>query len=210
VFTVKKYIIGLLIGTIVFSGIAIVDDIIVKISMAAASSLAFTIVGSFYSAGLITSRAEGGKARMIIFVVLLFSLLYIFTQIAKGIIWLFSFPMWIYIVILLVSTTLLILVMLYKDKKTKEKYKQEIVVDNQTSKFNEITLDIRELLRNENENNYIKAYHYEPHSPGLEYVKVYKNALKHSKIKGYIKMDNAAAFWGDVYYAEDKRWISYK
>jgi hypothetical protein len=115
--------------------------------------------------------------------------------------------------------------MLYKDKKTKEKYKQEIVVDNQTSKFNEITLDItnnlvekpieqlktiRELLRNENENNYIKAYHYEPHSPGLEYVKVYKNALKHSKIKGYIKMDNAAAFWGDVYYAEDKRWISYK
>lgn len=39
-FTVKKYIVGLLIGTIVFSGIAIVDDMIVKISMAAASSLA--------------------------------------------------------------------------------------------------------------------------------------------------------------------------
>lgn len=224
-FTVKKYIIGLLIGAIAFSGIAIVDDIIIKISMAVASSLAFTIVGSFYSAGLITSRVEGGKARMIIFVVLLFFLLYIFTQIAKGIIWLFSFPMWVYIVILLFSITLLILVMLYKDKKTKEKYKQEIVVESQVSKSNAITQDItnnvvekpieqlktiRELLSNEDEKNYIKAYHNDPHSPGLEYVKVYKSALKYSKIKGYIKMDNATAFWGDVYFAEDKRWIIYE
>lgn len=221
-FTVKKYIIGLLIGAIAFSGIAIVDDIILKISMAAASSLAFTIVGSFYSAGLITSKAEGGKARMIIFVVLLCFFLYVFAQIAKGIIWLFSFPIWIYIVLLLSSTLLLVLVMLYKDKKTKEKYSTLIEYKNgdvpsnvntshvqtidETQLVEELKT-IRELLLNENNQNYIKAFHNDPHSPGLEYVKVYKSALNHSKIKGYIKMDNAASFWADVYYACDKIWL---
>lgn len=122
IFTVKKYIIGLLIGTIIFSGIAFVDEIIVKISMAAASSLAFTLVGSFYSAGIISSKAQGGKVRITLFVVLLILFLYVFTQIAKGIVWFFSFPIWIYIVILTISTGLLIVVMLIRDKKTREQY----------------------------------------------------------------------------------------
>ncbi|QLY40723.1 hypothetical protein HF295_07615 [Hujiaoplasma nucleasis] len=223
-FTVKKYIIGLLIGTMIFSGIAIVDDMIVKISMAAASSVAFTVVGSFYSAGLITSKAEGGKARMIIFVILLCFFQYVFTQIAKGIIWLFSFPIWIYIAILSFSIAVLILVMLYKDKKVKQKYNAIFKIENRVDDSSEQTLNkspsvddnpivkymtIRELLKNEKNLDYIKAYHNNPHSPGLEYVKVYKSALNHSKIKGYIKMDNATAFWGDVYYAEDRRWMKF-
>ncbi len=211
-----------MIGAIAFSGIALVDELIVKISMVAASSLAFTIVGSFYSAGIITSRADGGKARMVLFVILLLFFLYVFTQIANGVIWLFSFPIWIYIVILFIATLLLIIVMLYKDKKTKKLYiaskKEDIYVvanvDDTIQKSYEAEIPptkelttIRELLIREKNQNYIKAYHNDPHSPGLQYVKVYKSALNHSEIKGYIKMDNAAAFWGDVYYSEDKRWI---
>lgn len=220
-FTVKKYIVGLLIGTIAFSGIAIVDDVIVKFSMAAASSLAFTIVGSFYSAGLITSKAEGGKARLYLFVILLGIFLYIFTQIAKGIIWLFSFPMWVYIVVVIISVCLIVLIMMIKDKKAKSVYQESIikhvvndsqelkgqVVSVETSSVDSRGKSIRELLREEENLDYILAYHNNPHSPGLEYVKVYQSALKHRTIKGYIKMDRAAAFWGDVYYAEDKRWF---
>lgn len=162
---------------------------------------------------------------MIIFVILLCFFLYVFTQIAKGIIWLFSFPIWIYIAILSFSITVLSLVMLYKDKKIKQKYNAIVKIENRVDDSSEQTLHkhpsgeeksivkymtIRELLENEKNLDYIKAYHNDPHSPGLEYVMIYKSALKHSKIKGYIKMDNAAAFWGDVYYAEDKRWFSYE
>ena len=221
-FTVKKYIIGLLIGAIAFSGIALVDEVIVKISMASASSLAFTIVGSFYSAGIITSKAEGGEARLALFVILLSFFLYVFTQIAKGVVWLFSFSIWIYIAILLSATILLILVMLYRDKKAKElyikskkgnndfvtlEYKNTEMNSNLEVQSTEKLRTIREILLSENNQTYIKAYNNDPHSPGLEYVKVYKSALNHSRIKGYIKMDNAAAFWGDVYFSEDKRWI---
>ncbi|MDD4069593.1 MAG: hypothetical protein PHF05_03980 [Candidatus Izemoplasmatales bacterium] len=60
-FTVKKYIIGLILGTMIFSGFAIVDDLIVKLSMGVAASLAFSIVGSLYTAGLISSKADGEK-----------------------------------------------------------------------------------------------------------------------------------------------------
>lgn len=78
-FTIKKYIIGLILGTMIFCGIAIVDDLIVKLSMGIAASLAFSIVGSLYTAGLISSKADGGKARVVIFVFLLAFFLYVFT-----------------------------------------------------------------------------------------------------------------------------------
>ena len=118
-FTVKKYVIGIILGTIIFSGIAIVDDLIVKLSMGAAASLAFSIVGSLYTAGLISSRADGGKARLVIFIILLTLFLYVFTQIAKGIIWLFSFPMWVYIVLISVGAVSIILIMVFNNKRAK-------------------------------------------------------------------------------------------
>ncbi|MDY0277474.1 MAG: hypothetical protein RBQ97_05275 [Acholeplasma sp.] len=222
-FTVKKYIIGLILGTMIFSGIAIVDDLIVKLSMGLAASLAFSIVGSFYTAGLITSRADGGKARIVIFIFLLVFFLYIFTQIAKGIIWLFSFPIWIYIVLLSIGAVLLIIVMINNYKIAKRRYsKQQTVepspkpivmpkeaVNESVYKEEQIFKTIRELLQEEKDRIYIIATNNNPYSPGLQYVKVYKNALSYSNIKGYIKMDHAAAFWGDIYYADEKRWIKY-
>jgi hypothetical protein len=222
-FTVKKYIIGLIIGTMIFSGIALVDDLIIKISMGAAASLAFSIVGSLYSAGLITSKAEGGKARLYIFVILLGFFLYVFTQIAKGIIWLFSFPTWIYIVIISSCAIILVIFMIVKNKKAKERYTQlPNLVENTQISNQEKTKEviekpsqiiglktIPELLNEENDNDFIIATSNNPNSPGLQYVKVYKKALSYSKIQGYIKMDHATAFWGDVFYAYDKRWIKY-
>ena len=219
-FTVKKYIIGLIIGTMIFSGIALVDDLIIKISMGAAASLAFSIVGSLYSAGMITSRAEGGQARLYIFVILLGFFLYVFTQIAKGIIWLFSFPTWIYIVIISTCAIILVIFMIVKNKNAKERYTQlpnlventQISIQEKTEKVIEKPLQIielrtiPELLREENVNDFIIATSNNPNSPGLQYVKVYKKALSYSKIQGYIKMDHAAAFWGDVFYAYEKRW----
>ena len=222
-FTVKKYIIGLIIGTMIFSGIALVDDLIIKISMGAAASLAFSIVGSLYSAGLITSKAEGGKARLYIFVILLGFFLYVFTQIAKGIIWLFSFPTWIYIVIISSCAIILVIFMIVKNKKAKERYTQLTKLTENTQISNQenteevitkpsqviVLKTIPELLREENGNNFIIATSNNPNSPGLQYVKVYKKALTYTKIQGYIKMDHAAAFWGDVYYAYEKRWTKY-
>jgi hypothetical protein len=223
VFTVKKYIIGLILGTMIFSGIAIVDDLIVKLSMGVAASLAFSIVGSLYAAGLITSKADGGKARIVIFVFLLAFFLYVFTQIAKGIIWLFSFPMWIYIVLLSLGAILLILVMINNNKIAKKRYIKQLtvesspkpismpkeVIDESINRAEPIFKTIRELLYEEKDRNYILATTNNPYSPGLQYVKVYKNALGYSNIKGYIKMDHAAAFWGDIFYADEKRWIKH-
>jgi len=223
-FTVKKYIIGLILGALIFSGIAIVDDIIVKISMAAASSLAFSIVGALYTAGLISSRADGGKARLYIFVILLVVFLYIFTQIAKGVIWLFSFPTWIYIVIVIISITILIVIMMNRQRKSTFQYKvtaqkngfeaiinQSVKVeDNHLVKREVVLKSIPDLLIEESEKDYILATNDSPFSPGLKYVKVYKKSLAYSDIKGYIKMDNAIPFWGDIYYAYDKRWFIYK
>lgn len=222
-FTVKKYIIGLILGTMIFSGIAIVDDLIVKLSMGVAASLAFSIVGSLYTAGLISSKADGGKARIVIFMVLLAFFLYVFTQIAKGIIWLFSFPMWVYIVLLSLGTLLLILVMINNYKIAKKRYSKQLTVESSPKPIfipkeviNEsiyraepIFKTIRELLYEEKDRSYILATTNNPYSPGLQYVKVYKNALGYSNIKGYIKMDHAAAFWGDIFYADEKRWIKY-
>ena len=65
------------------------------------------------------------------------------------------------------------------------------------------------LLYEEKDRNHILATTNNPYSPGLQYVKVYTNALGYSNIKGYIKMDHAAAFWGDIFYADEKRWIKY-
>jgi hypothetical protein len=223
VFTVKKYIIGLILGTMIFSGIAIVDDLIAKLSMGIAASLAFSIVGSLYTAGLISSKADGGKARIVIFMFLLAFFLYVFTQIAKGIIWLFSFPMWIYIVLLSLGAILLILVMINNYKIAKKRYIKQLTVESSPKPnsmpkevINEsiyraepILKTIRELLHDEKDINYILATTNNPYSPGLQYVKVYKNALGYSNIKGYIKMDHAAAFWGDIFYADEKRWIKY-
>ena len=222
-FTVKKYIIGLILGTMIFSGIAIVDDLIAKLSMGIAASLAFSIVGSLYTAGLISSKADGGKARIVIFMFLLAFFLYVFTQIAKGIIWLFSFPMWIYIVLLSLGAILLILVMINNYKIAKKRYIKQLTVESSPKPnsmpkevINEsiyraepILKTIRELLHDEKDINYILATTNNPYSPGLQYVKVYKNALGYSNIKGYIKMDHAAAFWGDIFYADEKRWIKY-
>jgi len=222
-FTIKKYIIGIIIGTMLFSGIAIVDDLIVKLSMGAAASLAFSIVGSLYTAGLISSRADGGKARLVIFIILLTLFLYVFTQIAKGIIWLFSFPMWVYIVLISVGAVSLILIMVFNNKRAKKRYITKLSVvellnpnpvikvpfNESITKVEPVLKSIRELLLEETENKFIIATTNNSYSPGLQYVKVYLNALEYPKIKGYIKMDHAAAFWGDVYYADEKRWIKY-
>jgi predicted membrane channel-forming protein YqfA (hemolysin III family) len=222
-FTVKKYIIGLILGTMIFSGIAIVDDLIVKLSIGIAASFAFSIVGSFYTAGLISSRADGGKARLFIFLILLAFFLYVFTQIAKGIIWLFSFPLWIYIVLISVGAIFLILVMVNNYKIAKRRYTKQLKVEvspktnlvpkeainENIAEVEPILRSIRELLLEEKEKNFILATTNNPYSPGLEYVKVYKNALGYSNIKGYIKMDHAAAFWGDIFYANEKIWIKY-
>ena len=222
-FTIRKYIIGIILGTMIFSGIAIVDDLIIKLSMGVAASLAFSIVGALYTAGIISSRADGGKARFFIFILLLAFFLYVFTQISKGIIWLFSFPMLIYIVMISVGAISLIVLMILNNKRAKKRYLKELTVlespiqhldekvrvEDSISVAEPLPKSIRELLMEEKEINFILATTSNPYSPGLQYVKVYKNALEYPKIKGYIRMDRAAAFWGDVYYADDKRWKKY-
>jgi hypothetical protein len=222
-FTIRKYIIGIILGTMIFSGIAIVDDLIIKLSMGLAASIAFSFVGALYTAGVISSRADGGKARLFIFIILLAFFLYVFTQIAKRIIWLFSFPMWIYIVLISAGAISLIVIMIFNNKKAKKRYLKELTVlespkqhvvdevrvEESISMAEPLPKSIRELLLEEKENNFVLATTSNPYSPGLQYVKVYKNALEYPKIKGYIKMDHAAAFWGDVYYADDKRWQKY-
>lgn len=131
--------------------------------------------------------------------------------------------MWVYIVLLSLGAILLILVMIYNYKNAKKRYSKQLT-DESSSKpasipkevVNEIIYraepilkTIRELLYEEKNRNYILATTNNPYSPGLQYVKVYKNALGYSIIKGYIKMDHAVAFWGDIFYADEKRWIKY-
>lgn len=222
-FTIKKYIIGIIIGTMIFSGIAIVDDLIIKISMGLAASIAFSLVGFLYTAGLISSKAEGGKARFSIFIILLCFFLFVFTQIVKGVMWLFSFPIWLYITIICIGAVTLTIVMIIKNRKVKTIYSntstqtQNISYTNiEQSKVEEVVSQIdtelktiQQLLLEEKVHKFILATTNNLQSPGLQYVKVYKSALNYPTIKGYIKMDHAAAFWGDVYYAYEKRWIKY-
>jgi hypothetical protein len=131
--------------------------------------------------------------------------------------------MWKYIVLLSLGAISLILVMINNYKIAKKRYSKQLAVEsspkpifipkeviNESIYRAEPTLKtIRELLYEEKDRSYILATTNNPYSPGLQYVKVYKNALGYSSIKGYIKMDHAAAFWGDIFYADEKRWIKY-
>ena len=117
----------------------------------------------------------------------------------------------------------LIVLMILNNKRAKKRYLKELTVlespiqhldekvrvEDSISVAEPLPKSIRELLMEEKEINFILATTSNPYSPGLQYVKVYKNALEYPKIKGYIRMDRAAAFWGDVYYADDKRWKKY-
>lgn len=220
----RKFIIGIFIGALTFSGIALVDNLIVKISLASASAIAFSAVGFLYTAGLIVSKSEGGKARFGIFVFLLILLLYVFTQIAKGIIWLFSFPMWLYIVIICGASFGIVLFVTLKEKKTKTEYRQSDFVANSLKELpskNDIPAVIKpidsekksalftlpELIYSKPANEKsIKVTRIDSLSPEFEYARVYRIPEFGKPVMGYIKMKNGPAFWGQVYYAFDAVW----
>lgn len=219
-FDSRKFIISLIVGSMVISGFGILDDIIVKGLIAAASALAFTIVGGMYSANLISSPADGGKARMILFTLILGFFIIVYMAIVQFFNWLFSGPLWIYIVVFGLSFILL-LVRVIKNIKAKKEYVDyasnnidieeknvEITITQKLEINQPIEVEhksIRRLLLENKDKEFIYVVKRGYESPGLEYIKVNQKALNYPTLKGYFKMDHAG-FFADIYYAEENIW----
>lgn len=72
VMMVFKYIIGLVVGSIVVTGVGFIDSVLWKVAIFVASTLASTIVGALYSAEILKTKKATSEFRIIIFTFLLF------------------------------------------------------------------------------------------------------------------------------------------
>jgi len=213
----RKWLIGVILGSMVVSGIGIIDEIVVKGIITTSASIAFALVGGLYSASLISTRADGGKARIIIFVILIVLFMNIFILVTQFFTWLLSGPIWLYILILVLSPVLLVL-HIRKNALIRNEYIEESlkhkdaafqtvsIIDNETSGKNIIELKtIYQLLAENKDKECIYIEKINDHSPNLEYVKVSQKALEYPVLKGYFKMDKAG-FFAEIYYSDKKIW----
>ena len=219
----NKWILGLIVGTITFSGIAILDEVVVKLIFAASGAIVYSLVGSILSTGFIMSRADTGQLRMGFFVVLVIVFLAIYMAIVNFITWLLSFPLYVYIIIFVVSCGLL-LFRIYLIRKVNQLYEEEY----HNNKLEDIVVEVKEVedknkrleypspepktiyeLLNENKDKQvIYVERIDNKSPGLQYVQVNRDALDYPTLKGYLKYDNAGKF-REIYYADKRIWRMY-
>ncbi len=216
----NKWLLGLIVGTMTFSGVAILDEVVIKVIFAASGAIAYSLVGSVLSTGLILSKADAGQLRMGFFVVLVVVFLAIYMAIVNFITWVLSFPLYVYIVIFVASFGLLAL-RLYLNRKANQLYEDEY----HNNKLEDIVVEVKEVeaksnkmeypspepktiyeLLNENKDNQvIYVERIDNKSPGLQYVQVNRDALKYPTLKGYLKYDNAGKF-REIYYANEEIW----
>jgi|GEM_PF-3432320 len=219
----NKWLLGILVGTMTFSGITIIDEVVIKLIFAASGAVAYSLVGSILSTGLIMSRADAGQLRMGFFVVLLLIFLTIYMAIINFVTWLLSFPLYVYIIIFIVSCGLLLL-RIYLNWKANQLYEE----DYQNNELEDIVEEVKEVeekskkmeyptskpktifeLLNENKDKQvIYVERIDDKSPGLQYVQVNRDALNYPVLKGYLKYENAGKF-REIYYANEKIWRLY-
>lgn len=219
----NKWILGLIVGGMTFSGIAILDEVVVKIIFAASGAIAYSLVGSILSTGFIMTRADAGQLRMGFFVVLVVVFLAVYMAIVNFITWLLSFPLYVYIIIFVMSGGLLVLRvylnwkanLLYEEEYRENKLEDIVVevkkVEEKGRKMEYPSLEpktIYELLNENKDKQVIYVERIDNMSPGLEYVQVNRNALNYPTLKGYLKYDNAGKF-REIYYANEKIWRLY-
>ena len=216
----NKWILGLIVGTMTFSGIAILDEVIVKLIFTASGAIAYSLVASILSIGFVMSRADAGQLRMGLFVLLVIVFLAIYIAIVNFITWLLAFPLYVYIIIFVISCCLL-LFRIYLNRKANQLYEEEY----HNNKLEDIVVEVKEVtdknkrlehqspepktiyeLFNENEDKQvIHVERIDNNSPGLQYVQVNRDALRYPKLKGYLKYDNAGIF-REIYDADKKIW----
>lgn len=219
----NKWLLGLIVGTMTFSGIAILDEVVIKVIFAASGAIAYSLVGSTLSTGFILSKADAGQLRMGFFVVLVVIFLAIYMAIINFVTWLLSFPLYIYIIIFAVSCGLLLL-RIYLNRKADHLYEEEFKnnelediveevkkVEEKSKKMEYPSPEsktIFELLNENKDKQVIYVERIDNKSPGLQYVQVNRDALKYPLLKGYLKYDNAGKF-REIYYANEKIWRMY-
>lgn len=216
----NKWILGLIIGTMTFSGLAILDELVIQVIFSASGVIAYSLVGSLLGTGLITSRADAGQARMGFFVILVVVFLAIYMVLINFVTWVLSFPIWVYILVFVISAGLIAL-RIYLNKKAARKYEN----NHQESSIKDIELEVEkiekidesseyrnpapktiyELLAENRDKKVIYVERIDNGSPGLEYVQVNQDALKYPVLKGYLKFDNAGVF-KEIFYADEKIW----
>jgi hypothetical protein len=203
-----------------FSGIAILDEVVIKLIFAASGAVAYSLVGSILSTGLIMSRADAGQLRMGLFLILLVIFLTIYMAIINFVKWLLSFPIYVYIIIFIVSCGLL-LFRIYLNWKANQLYEEEY----QNNELEDIVEEVKnveensekveypsskpktifELLNESKDKQVIYVERIDDKSPGLQYIQVNRDALNYPVLKGYLKYDNAGKF-REIYYANEKIW----
>lgn len=219
----NKWILGIIVGTMTFSGIAILDELVIKVIFAVSGAIAYSLVASVLSTGLILSKADAGQLRMGIFIALIVVFLAIYMAIVNFITWLLSFPIYVYIFIFIVSCSLLLL-RIYLNRKANQHYEEDynknnledIIsevedVENENNKMEYPSPEpktIYELLDENEDKQVIYVERIDNMSPGLEYIQVNRNALNYPILKGYLKYDNAGKF-REIYYANEKIWRLY-
>lgn len=219
----NKWLLGLIVGTMTFSGIAILDEVVIKVIFAASGALAYALVGSILSTGLILSKADAGQLRMGFFAILVVIFLAIYMAIINFVTWVLSFPLYVYIIIFVVSMSLLLL-RVYLNRKVNQRYEEEYLsnelkdivdevkkVEEKSKKMEYPSPEpktIFELLNENKDKQVIYVERIDNKSPGLQYVQVNRDALHYPVLKGYLKYDNAGKF-REIYYAKEKIWRMY-
>lgn len=219
----NKWLLGLIVGTMTFSGIAILDEVVIKVIFAASGAIAYSLVGSILSTGLILSKADAGQLRMGFFIVLVVLFLAIYMSIINFVTWLLSFPLYVYIIIFVVSLGLLLL-RIYLNRKADHLYEEEYqnnILEDIVDEVKEVEekskkmeypspepKSIYQLLNENQDKQVIYVERIDNKSPGLQYVQVNRDALKYPVLKGYLKYDNAGKF-REIYYANEKIWRLY-
>lgn len=207
--SIIKKIVGLAIATLTLTGVAFIDKILLKLVVCISFSMATSIVGTLYVSGFLASKVEGGKARISIFIILTYVLYTVFNGIIQ---FLFSIPIWVYILILFGIATLIVSMwLLLKHINVKEgqlNLKKEL---NECptcliEKENENKLYTLSELWNKNgkDGEYLKIY---TTNPNIEWIKIKKGPYGNGKFYGYFKIKNAKQpLNGEIYYSNKKIW----
>lgn len=202
-----KWLIGLFIGAIALTGCKFIDKLIWRGFIAIAFYVATLIVGVLYSLKLLVTREDGGKARLGIFVIVLFFLYSIFDAIIT---FLANIDLLIYILVYLVLLGVIVSIWSYSYCKQKNDLitKVEAFENNENAIKNEIKeqslFTLTELWEEYKENLINKKIR--TTRKGVDFVKIKKGPYG-KNFYGDIKfLNNNLPYNGEIYYSQNKVW----
>ena len=202
-----KWLIGLFVGAVALTGCKFIDKLIWKGFIAISFYIATLIVGVMYSLKLLVTKKDGGKARLFIFVMVLFFLYSVFDVIVT---FLTSIDLRVYILVSAILLGVIVIIWSYSYCKQKKDLITEVdeFKKNETNIINEVQehsfFTLTELWEKYKDNLINKKIR--TSRQGVDFVKIKKSPYG-KKFYGDIKFsNNNLPYNGEIYYSQNKVW----